>query len=181
MDKQLLRQQLRQKRRALDTARHQQLSTQIADNLTKTSYFQQSHSIACYLAQDGEVDTQYIIRIIWQQKKLCFLPVIDPHLKTLRFALYTENCSIRNNQYGIPEPIDTIIIPAEELDLMVAPLVGFDSDNHRLGMGGGFYDRTLAGCKHKKPVFVGLAFSFQHIEILPHEPHDAILEFIITE
>lgn len=181
MNKQNLRTQLRKKRCSLDTVTHQRLSTQLADKLIKTPHFQNSQTIACYLARDGEVNTQGIITAIWQQGKECFLPVIDLPSKTLSFALYTKTCSLQTNQYGIPEPRNTKIVPAEALDLIIAPLVGFDNNHHRLGMGGGFYDRTLANCKSKKPIFAGIAFSFQHLETLPHENHDAKLDFVVTD
>ena len=180
MTKQALRTQLRQKRRNLDAATHQHLSIQIANELIRTPYFEQSKNIACYLANDGEVDTRRIIDTIWQQRKNCFLPIINNHTKTLTFALHTTHSPLCENLYGILEPSDTTTVTIEQLDLIITPLVGFDDHNNRLGMGGGFYDRTLATCQIKKPLLVGLAFSFQRIDQLPHENHDMKLDVIIS-
>lgn len=181
MNKQLLRQALREKRRLLDTTVHQQLSARIAANLMNNPVFQNSQEIACYLPNDHEVDTRIIIDSIWQHAKNCYLPLINPEAKTLQFALYTKECCLSENQYGILEPRKTPIVAAGDLDLMIAPLVGFDCNKHRLGMGGGFYDRTLANCDSKKPLFLGLAFTCQRVDELPNEQHDARLDFIVTE
>lgn len=181
IDKQTLRKQLREKRRLLDSEIHQQLSTRIAQTVIASPYFQNSQKVACYLPQDAEVDTQLIIKVLWQQHKQCFLPIVDLATTTLNFALYPQHCKLTQNCYGIPEPVNTTLLRAGELDLIIAPLVGFDQQHNRLGMGKGFYDRTLAHCKNRKPVFVGLAFSFQKLEALPHEQHDAKLDFVVTE
>lgn len=181
MDKQTLRKQLREKRRLLDKESHQQLSARIAHTVIASSYFQNSHKIASYLPHDAEVDTQLIIEALWQQQKQCFLPIVDLPTSTLSFALYPQHCKLTQNCYGILEPVNTPKLTARELDLIIAPLVGFDKQGNRLGMGKGFYDRTLANCNDSKPVFVGLAFSFQKLEALPNEQHDAKLDFIVTE
>lgn len=178
-NKTALRAQLRKNRQALDANTHQTLSATICKKCISHTAFQKSQRIACYLANDGEVSTDPLIEAIWQSGKTGYLPVIDSKTRTLSFAPYTKKCAMQKNKYGILEPVDTAI-HAEEIDLIIAPLVGFDTENYRLGMGGGFYDTTLASCQHKKPYFAGLAFQCQAVDTLPTEPHDQKLNAIFS-
>ena len=88
------------------------------------------------------------------------------------------------NRFGIKEPISTDIINADQLDILFMPLVGFDKDKNRIGMGGGFYDRTLAFKKQQKmaknPKLIGLAFDCQQVEQLEVQEWDVPLDVIIT-
>ena len=86
------------------------------------------------------------------------------------------------NQFGIAEPkLDcSKVCPVQSLDIIFTPLVAFDSSGNRLGMGGGFYDRTLAACKARGPALVGLAHQCQQSDALPHAPWDVPLHAIAT-
>jgi 5-formyltetrahydrofolate cyclo-ligase len=86
---------------------------------------------------------------------------------------------LRDNRYGIAEPASGM--RAARLDLIVLPLVAFDAQGHRLGMGGGYYDRLLARTRRGGPRRVGYAFSAQQADALPHEAHDAKLDAVATE
>ena len=92
---------------------------------------------------------------------------------------------MKPNRYGIPEPMDTQPRSARQLDLLLIPLVGFDSAGHRLGMGGGYYDATLAFLRHRrhwrKPRLLGVAYECQKVEALPHDPWDMPLDAVLTE
>ncbi|MBT6938524.1 MAG: 5-formyltetrahydrofolate cyclo-ligase [Candidatus Marinimicrobia bacterium] len=101
--------------------------------------------------------------------------------KSLKFAKVGEN--FRKNQYGILEPISDDIISAEQLDILFMPLVGFDKNKNRIGMGGGYYDRTLAFKNQKtvkNPKLYGLAFDCQQVEKLETQDWDVPLDAIIT-
>ena len=180
-DKHSLRIALRKKRRSLAPNIHHRFSLSICKQCISSTIFQKSQHIACYLPNDGEVETCTLIKTLWQLGKQCYLPVINAKTKALHFSLYTNDCAMQKNQYGILEPSNTNTIETKQLDLIIAPLVGFDKENGRLGMGAGFYDRTLAACQTNKPAFVGLAFNCQATHTLPTEPHDAKLEAIFTE
>ena len=104
-------------------------------------------SIAIYLSADGELDTKPLIESLWQQGKSIYLPVIHPFSKgQLLFLQYLNDDQLVYNKYGILEPALDIrhLKPVRDLDVICTPLVGFDSVGHRLGMGGGYYDRTLS-------------------------------------
>jgi len=108
------------------------------------------------------------------------LPILDD--KSLKFAKIGKN--FRKNRFGIKEPISTDIISAEQLDIIFMPLVGFDSNKNRIGMGSGFYDRTLSFKKQqqnfKNPKLIGLAFDCQQVEQLEVQEWDVPLDVIIT-
>lgn len=145
--------------------------------------FYKNQNIACYLARENEFDCKPIIEAIWQAKKNCFLPVLLE--QGLSFVSYQQGDPLYLNRYQIlePEPYEEKIIPSEELDLVFVPLVGFDLQGGRLGMGGGYYDRTFSFLKEKtnKPYLVGLAYERQALLRIPTEKHDVILNAVLTE
>lgn len=181
------------KLREILLARRQQISfleRQTAANdavavLLKNNIFQKAQEIACYYPMKNEFDCLPIIKEIWRTKKNCYLPVITDigNTKTsLEFILYQEDTILRPNRYNIPEPISDIQIKPENLDLVLLPLLGFDKQGNRLGMGAGYYDRTFDFFKQtKKPVLLGLAYESQCVSELPHDPWDVKLQGVMTE
>lgn len=104
----------------------------------------------------------------------------------MRFGqLAADRPHLRPNRFGIPEPAGTTVFRARQLDLLLMPLVGFDTAGHRLGMGGGFYDATLAYMRQRrhwrKPRLIGVAFECQRVTALPHDPWDMPLDAVLTE
>jgi 5-formyltetrahydrofolate cyclo-ligase len=141
--------------------------------------------IAFYLPQGGEFDAHPLLnQALWMQRD-CYLPVLPLRGRVMRFGRVSRHTRMRPNRYGIPEPLDARPLRARQLDLLLMPLVGFDSAGHRLGMGGGYYDATLAYMQHRrswrKPRLVGLAYECQRVEKLPHEPWDMPLDAVLTE
>ena len=142
--------------------------------------------IAIYFSNDGEIDTSLLINNLWQENHVLYLPVIHPFNKAnLLFQRYEKNSPMRANRYGILEPKlnCTQICPLANLDYLLMPLVAFDNQGNRLGMGGGFYDRTLARLHEQnwqKPQLIGLAHECQKVEKLPVESWDVPLKTIIT-
>ncbi|HIL03496.1 MAG TPA: 5-formyltetrahydrofolate cyclo-ligase [Candidatus Thioglobus autotrophicus] len=175
-----LRQSLRQKRRDINIVDRDKLANNLLSNIKKIVNFNKDQKIALYLPNDGEVDPKYLQNFLKKQEINTYLPVLVD--KILKFAKVGEN--FRNNQYGIPEPISTEIISAEQLDIVFMPLVGFDSNKNRIGMGGGYYDRTLAFKKNQKssekPTLIGLAFDCQQVDQLETQDWDVTLNAIIT-
>ena len=109
--------------------------------------------------------------------------------KKLLFSIYNEGDPLVNSHCGIPEPYkksDNLIDP-KDLDLVITPLVGFDVDGNRLGMGGGYYDRTFAFTKQHSddddhgPCLIGVAYEFQNISQVPTESWDVPLDKLVTE
>ncbi|MGR5080207.1 5-formyltetrahydrofolate cyclo-ligase [Photobacterium swingsii] len=183
--RQLIRHHVRTQRQALTSAQQHQAAQQLLQQCQQSHHFTDAQHIALYLSNDGEIDTQPVIDWLWQQHKHVYLPVLHPFSKGhLLFLHYTSTTAMQANRYGIQEPILDIrlVKPARELDLICTPLVAFDHTGQRLGMGGGYYDRTLASWHHsrQRPYPLGLAHNCQFVEQLPHEAWDVPLPTIIT-
>ncbi len=178
-DKARLRSELRRRRRALGPAEQQAAARAVAGSIALLPAWAQARHIALYLAADGEVGTGDLERVGRDTGKQLYLPVIRDD-DSLAFALWDTRATLQVNRYGIPEPPPASTYrEARDLDIIVMPLVGWDRRGGRLGMGGGFYDRTLAGVTG--PLLVGLAHSCQEVESLPLEAWDARLDYIATE
>jgi len=182
-----LRKQLRQQRNSLDIDTQHQHSIAIAEQLNSCSLYKRSKKIAMYLAADGEINTEYLIDSAWANNKKVYLPVLAPFASRLYFAPYTPKSILKPNKFGIPEPQvhPKFWLKPQQLNLILMPLVGFDSSGNRLGMGGGFYDRSLSFCAQRKhthqPYLIGLAHQLQCVDQLPKQPHDVPMHMVATE
>lgn len=180
--KKQLRSQLQEKRRQLSLPVQEQAAKAIADRLFQQPYFHQSQHIALYLAFGAEVSTRLILDKATLLHKSCYVPMVqDSHMHFIKF---NPESPLEKNRFGILEPsLDPqYLIEPATLDLVLLPLVAFDQACHRLGMGGGFYDRTF-GFKgtELKPRLVGLAYDFQCVDKIPRSNLDVSLDEVITE
>lgn len=179
LSKAQLRNTLRRRRQAL-SAEQQRLAAQaITGVIANLPHWRAAQRIAVYLAADGEIDTTALSELGRAQQKQLFLPVIEAD-SSLSFAAWLPDSALSTNRFGIPEPpVHASRCPVEELDIVFLPLVGWDLRGGRLGMGGGFYDRTLAGVAG--PLRVGLAHANQQVACIPCEEWDISLDFIATD
>ncbi len=182
------RRQLRARRRALSEREQRQRSDALCRNLARQTLFRTCSRIAAYLPQDGEVETRALIELCWSRGKQVYLPVLIPFLDNrLWFARYRPDTRLVRNRFGIAEPevVHRERIAVQALDLVLAPLVGFDRHGNRLGMGGGFYDRSFAFLLTRqhwcKPQLLGLAYEFQRLASLPRQPWDVPLTAVATD
>jgi 5-formyltetrahydrofolate cyclo-ligase len=178
-----IRKQLLQLRSSLPLSTRQQAEGELITHLLVNDKWQQATNIASYAAMKGEVDLTYLHQQAWQQQKHLFLPVLM-HTQ-LRFAPYTLDSKFRSNQYNIIEPCvaEEEYKTAAQLDLLLIPLVGFDAQGNRLGMGKGYFDLTLAPLMNlpKRPFLMGVAFACQQVPQLPIDEWDIPLDAIVTE
>lgn len=190
MDKrQQIRQHMREQRRGLSETQRRSRALQLSAGLARSRLFRNSRHIALYLASDGEIDPCRLIEAAWRLGKQCYLPVLGLRPgNRLWFIPYHPNTRLVNNRFGIPEPVHARrqrLLKPHCLDLILMPLVAFDQQGNRLGMGGGFYDRTLSFLRHRrnwrKPRLIGLAYEFQRIEQLPQQNWDVPLDAVATE
>lgn len=185
--KQQLRTELRARRRALNPTQQLQASMLLLRHLMKVPQFMRARNVALYIANDGEIDPEPIIRQLWKMEKHCFLPVLRPDKrKDLWFVEYTPDALLTKNRFGIPEPDfrSQHRMSAQLLDVVLMPLVGFDRTGARLGMGGGFYDATFAFKQKKpsgKPALIGLAHACQQVDSLATDTWDIPLFAIATD
>ena len=183
-----LRRSLRARRNALTPDDQRLAAERLAANLAGTRLFLTSRRIACYLPNDGEIDTAAVIEHIRRLRKTCYLPVLSrlSHDR-LWFAEAGPKTKMTPNRFGIPEPVvkASELIRAQELDLILMPLVGFDDKGNRLGMGGGFYDRSLEFLRHRnhwrKPHLLGIAYDFQRVNGLAADLWDVPLQGVVTD
>ena len=179
--RQILRRQLRQTRRNLSSQEQQSAALQLSSRFKEHADFHLTSGkrVALYLTNDGEISPHVLCADFWEQGIETYLPVVQG--KHLTFARYSSETVWQENIFGIKEPVTMDYVSGEELDLVLLPLVGFDSKGGRLGMGGGFYDRTFANKKTtEKPRLIGLAHDCQEVKSLPVEGWDVPLEAIIT-
>lgn len=183
--KRQLRTQIRKARRSLLPIQQKQASIRLRHQLSQNPSFKYAKRIALYLPNDGEVDTQLAIKQAWERGQAVYLPVLDPIRKGfLWFVEYKANSIMRNNRFGITEPdprFNRRIYP-KFIQAVGLPLVAFDDQGNRLGMGGGFYDRSFEFCHQPgtKPKLFGLAHQCQRVDELPTESWDIQLAGIIA-
>lgn len=181
-----LRQSMRQKRRALDDDEAAACARGLARQAGTLRAVRNSRHIAAYLAADGEIDPWPLMINLWAAGKTLYLPVLAPFAKgRLWFARYNPADRLVVNRYGIAEPFARNLIKPWALDLILAPLVAFDAAGHRIGMGGGYYDRSLAFLHNRrswhKPRLLGLAFEFQRLATITPSPWDIPLDAVASE
>jgi 5-formyltetrahydrofolate cyclo-ligase len=182
-----LRQQMRAQRRAVPKAIAEMASQKLAEHVLHLPILKEAQHIAMYCANDAEIDPTPLFEQLHALGKDCYLPVLDVetsgHLVFVRHQLHEP---LKQNRYKIPEPhiSNDRIFPADKLDVVLMPLVAFDKQGGRLGMGKGYYDRTFAFLCEKvlsKPFLLGLAYAFQCVEAIDVEPWDVPLFGVVTE
>lgn len=161
-----------------------QLSAKIATKIVNSDLFSEAKNIAVFVPMKTEVDTWPLIKCAWQQKKRTFAPITQKN-SSLRFHEFTDESDLSTTKMGLREPVGDDYIQADELDLVLVPLVAFDPQNNRIGMGGGYYDRTFSFLKQNSgdssPKLVGIAFECQRVERITPNPWDIRLLSVFTE
>ncbi|MBT1064742.1 5-formyltetrahydrofolate cyclo-ligase [Bowmanella sp. Y26] len=180
-----LRQHYRACRNALSLQEQRQAANCLVEQCKELAAFQQATRVALYLANDGELNPCELINHCWQQGKAVYLPVLHPFTPgNLVFVHYHPNSPMIANKYGIAEPrvSSSNICPLPWLDIVFTPLVAFDKSGNRMGMGGGYYDRTLRPVERDqlKVEVIGLAHNCQQCDNLPVQPWDIPMHKIIT-
>ncbi len=178
-----LRQQIRKTRANLTALQQQQAENSITQQALALIEERNAQHIALYLSFDGEISTEKLIKTLWAQGKQVYLPVLHPfNPNHLLFLRYLPDTPMLKNKFGIWEPKFNVqnVLPLDELDILFTPLVAFDKQGNRLGMGGGFYDRTLQNWQNSSFIPVGLAHQCQQVEQLPTEAWDVPLHQILV-
>ena len=183
-----LRKQLKHARASLDASERTHASDRIVQLLARHPRYLKAKRIATYLGSNHEVDPMALVYSASDFDKTFYLPVLHPFRHgRLLFCRWTPGDRLQSNRFGIPEPVPSRdnILPVHHLDLVIMPLLGFDSDLNRLGMGGGFYDRSLAFRNRqrflRRPFLLGVAFEAQHVSQLEPQPWDIKVDAIISE
>ncbi|MBL4762217.1 MAG: 5-formyltetrahydrofolate cyclo-ligase [Gammaproteobacteria bacterium] len=182
-----LRREIRTKRQQISTENHRYWCDQLNSVICSSSIYRNAKRVGIYFPNDGEPDLISLLSHQTAGNKTFYLPVLSGlHRKQLLFAELQRHTQFANNRFGIPEPISQPQkqLKASQLDLILMPLVAYDNFGNRLGMGGGYYDRSLAFLQRrtrwKSPKLLGTAFSFQRVDSLQEETWDIPLQAIAT-
>jgi 5-formyltetrahydrofolate cyclo-ligase len=179
---------LRARRAALPSPSRDRVARAVAQTLLHARPLADARRVAGYLANGGEVDLRLALEGLRAQGRQTLLPVLCPTPPgSLRFAPYDQRSRLHPNRFGIAEP--AVPIPLQrrplDLDLVLLPLVAFDARGNRLGMGGGYYDRSFAALHShggwRRPRLIGVAYAFQEVDRLPAEAWDVPLDGVLTE
>ena len=182
-----IRRKIRAARRAVSQQSRAEWSGEQCRRVAELSSFQQAEQVAGFLAFDGESDPLALMTTAVEQGKQVFVPIIVAKAQPLLFAPWNPDSKLKPNRFGILEPdvSKTERIPASQLDFVITPLVAFDEACNRIGVGGGFYDRSFAFLKESKcsnPIcMVGFAFELQKVGAIKQRRWDVRLNEIVTE
>ena len=179
-----MRQRNRKLRAALESEELQRAAAALAARIVALPEYARATHIAAYAAVNGEIDLQPVIERALADGKSVYLPNLDQ--ESLRFSPYFHGQKMRVNRFRLPEPDvgDDEMLAPRDLDLVLAPLVVFDAARNRIGMGGGYYDRSFAFRKDPEctaPVLIGVAHEVQKVEHIEPEAWDVRLDKIVTD
>lgn len=186
MIKAQLRKQMRAARRRVDSIARESAANALVEHALASDWFTSGMHIAAYWAAGSELSLKPLLELLLARGVFVYLPQVESN-GAMRFVRYRGPAWLLPGQYGICEPIshpsdshaDQAFAPSIEIILM--PLLAFDAHGHRLGQGGGYYDRYLRNLDSATPLRVGIAFHFQAVEYVPIEQFDEKLHAVITE
>jgi 5-formyltetrahydrofolate cyclo-ligase len=183
LEKTALRREKRRLRRSLTAQQRAEADRAIVRHIEALGAFRSARNVATYCAFDGEPDVGALLASNRHRDKRFFAPIITH--RDMRFGLIESRASLRRNRFGIAEGPANSIAQPRTLDVVLVPLVAFDSSGARLGMGAGYYDRYFEFLRNRtqyvRPRLVGIAYSCQRVQRLPRAPWDVPLWGSITE
>ncbi|CDG52528.1 5-formyltetrahydrofolate cyclo-ligase [Halomonas sp. ATBC28] len=189
-DKRALRRSLRHQRRALSEHEQRLAAQRLCQRLKTLPEIRRARRLSLYLPVNGEIDPTPLIPWLRQRNVNIYLPVLRPFsANRLWFVAYRPDTPMIKNRFGIWEPDVRFSaqrrnrLPTWALDTLIVPLVGFDANANRMGMGGGFYDRSLAFMHRPgpSPTLIGVAHACQQVASLPVEPWDVPLQVVVSD
>lgn len=173
MDKKALRQEIRKLKKTHSPKELAEQSTMIMQKLAIHPDFEKAETVMLYASLPDEVNTMDFLSE-WKSRKQIILPtVVGDDIIPVEL---TDECKMVEGDFHIWEPENHPY--TGKLDLIIVPGMAFDPHGHRLGRGKGYYDRFLT--KYPEVKTIGICFDFQYIEEIPTEPHDKIIDEILT-
>ena len=177
-DKAGFRQWMRQRLQAADVSALQQADELIRKRLRQVPELKQARTVLAFAPLAGEIDIWPLLTELAKgPQRLCLPLIIGPGLMEAREV--DDLTRLEQNSFHIAEPLpDAPLIAPEDIDLVLVPGLAFSGDLWRMGRGGGYYDRFLAGCTAFR---LGLTRELQIMEHIPHEPHDLRMQALLSE
>ena len=185
-DRVALREALRARRLALSATARVAAAAGVAQQLAQLTPFLRAQRIGGYWAIAGELPLACVLPGARARGQQYLLPVIG-HARSLQFAPWHPGAEITPNRHGVPEPVCAAgdMLEPRALDVVLVPLVGFDRRGHRLGFGGGYYDRAFAFLREReqptKPILVGIGYAMQELSRIEDAPWDVRLDYVASE
>ncbi len=180
MNKNELRKKYKDLRAQISPETLEDKSLAIANRLLELTIWQQTYyHLFLSIEKQNEVNTDYILQILAGKDKEIVLSKSDFETGKMHPVLLTDNTTMKQNSYGIPEPVAGLEVPVAKIDVVFVPLLAFDQKGHRVGYGKGFYDRFLAECR-ADVVKIGLSFFEAEAGIEDTDPSDIPLDYCIT-
>lgn len=175
-----IRQSQRRRRRQLGVGAQSRAAKRLRDRVCSSFVYQQSQNLALYLANDGEIDCRLIIQQAWKDRKACYLPVLA-RSRNMVFVRYRPGDRLLINKFGIFEPARGSMCLVRDLDLVLLPVVAFDTQGHRIGMGGGYYDCVFADRQCRQGSYLlGVAHRQQQVAVIRPQPWDVVLDGVFA-
>lgn len=179
MPKDSIRQRMRSRRRALDPELVERAGREAAGRFLQLPFVDRVQTVALYQSIDNELSTDPLFGLLRERGKRPCYPVVAGKLLLFRSVQRIDGFVC--GRFGIPEPPpEAGEVPLTEIDLFLVPGVAFDRWGHRVGFGGGYYDRTLAG-RRNDSIIVGYCYDFQLLERVPRFDHDVVADVVVTE
>ena len=177
MNKAQLRACMREKRRSLLKEEQESAARAVFEQLAAFEPYKKADKVMAYMACRGELSLEPVIRDALSSGKTLLLPRCEaPGIMTARRIACMED--LEPGSYGLPEPKDSCAaVNPQEIDLILVPGVAFDRAGHRIGQGGGYYDRFL---EKSGALRVGICHEFALIDAVVHEAHDRMMDNVIT-
>ena len=156
----------------------------ISNKVLRSRGFLAAKNIGLYLPMRDEVDPTEIIERAWRANKRVFCPVVGAN-GSMNFHFLGRDTALLRNGFGIWEPVNEQIVSPRDLDVVITPLVAFDKNRNRIGMGGGYFDRCFSYLRHRenwlRPKLIGVAYACQEVEKIRPNPWDIRLYSVISE
>lgn len=179
--KRALRREMRLRRASVCAGERRRAARRAAAALMRLRCWRHARHVALYLAYGSELPTAPLLEQAWVQRKRVYVPRLGSDGR-MRFFELRRGAPMRRNRHGILEPAGRVPHrPLHGIDLLLAPLLGFDAHGFRLGTGGGYYDRSLVRRLPGRPVCLGWALAIQEIPAVPRDPWDQRLDGIVTD
>ena len=175
MDKQALRREIRQKKREMTETQIESASCRLGELFFASEQYRNANTIYGYLPYNQEVRTVPMLQRALADGKRVAVPKV--YGEDMRFIYITDLSRVEKGYAGIPEPIDDGPVADDPTALVLMPGLAFDREGHRIGYGGGFYDRFLAG-EPKHPT-LALCYDFQMLDTLETEEFDIPVDCVL--
>ena len=180
MNKKELRIKYKKLRQELSSTGIDEMSLAIANQVLKIDIWQKTYfHLFLPIVSNNEVNTEYILHILQGKDKEIVISKSDFSTLELSHYLLTDNTKIKNNAFGIPEPVGGIEVKNLKIEVVFVPLLAYDKTGNRVGYGKGLYDKFLSKCQ-PETIKIGLSFFEPEDLLIEIAANDVKLDFCVT-